>query len=81
MFLFNIKTYVRIANVDDALEIATVHVKTWQCAYRGQIPDAYLDSLSIEKRTERWKKQLKNPQKVCILLLLRQMVRLLDGVQ
>ncbi|MCC6457669.1 MAG: GNAT family N-acetyltransferase [Caldilineaceae bacterium] len=45
---------VRPAQIDDAPGIAAVHVKTWQSAYRGQMPDDYLDSLSIEKRAERW---------------------------
>jgi ribosomal protein S18 acetylase RimI-like enzyme len=46
---------IRPATVEDALAIATVHVKTWQVAYRGQIPDAFLDSMSIERRNERWR--------------------------
>lgn len=53
---------IRNAKVADASGIATVHVKTWQCAYRGQIPDSYLNGLSIEKRTETWKVQLENPK-------------------
>lgn len=59
--LLFMKIVIRLAKVEDAAAIALVHVKTWQCAYRGQIPDIYLDSLSIEKRTAGWKKQLKNP--------------------
>lgn len=44
----------------DAPQIAQIHVKTWQYAYKGQISDSYLDSLSIEKRTKGWKKQIQN---------------------
>lgn len=51
---------VRIAELKDAPQIAKIHVKTWQCAYRGQIPDVYLDSLSVEKRTKRWEEILSN---------------------
>lgn len=54
---------VRQAEVKDAQGIATVHVMTWQCAYRGHIPDTYLNNLSVDKRTESWKKQLENPLK------------------
>ena len=54
---------IRNAEVSDALGIATVHVKMWQQAYKGQIPDSYLRSLSIKKRTESWKKQLEKPAK------------------
>lgn len=51
---------IRRATVDDAAAIATIHVKTWQYAYQGQLPDSYLQSLSIERRTEGWKRQLEN---------------------
>lgn len=54
---------VREAKIHDAPHIAEVHVKTWQHAYKGQIPDSYLNSLSIEQRTEGWKKQLESPEK------------------
>ena len=51
---------VREATPKDAQRIAQIHVGTWQCAYRGQIPDSYLDNLSVEDRTKSWKKQLKD---------------------
>lgn len=54
---------VRLAQVEDAAQIAEVHVLTWQCVYKGQIPDSYLKSLSIEKRTKGWIEQLNNPKK------------------
>ena len=57
------KINIRPAEEKDAPHIADIHVKTWQYAYRGQVPDSYLDSLSIEKRTERWKENLQNPAK------------------
>lgn len=53
---------VRQAELKDANGIAKVHVKTWQCAYRGQIPDEHLDKLSVEKRTKFWDENLKNPR-------------------
>lgn len=31
-----------------------VHVRSWQVAYRGIVPDAILDGLSIESRVEFW---------------------------
>lgn len=52
------KVTVRPAAVDDALEIATLHIRTWQSAYRGQIPDEYLDALSVERRAEIWQNTL-----------------------
>lgn len=47
---------VREATVDDAEAIARVHVATWQYAYRGQMPDALLDGLSVERRLE-WRRR------------------------
>jgi GNAT superfamily N-acetyltransferase len=46
---------VRRAVVDDAHGIATVHVTTWQVAYRGIVPDEILDAMDIEQRAERWR--------------------------
>jgi len=43
---------LRPAEPRDALEVARVHIGTWQAAYRGLVPDEYLDSLKIEERTE-----------------------------
>jgi ribosomal protein S18 acetylase RimI-like enzyme len=49
---------IRPGKTDDARGLAVVHVKTWQFAYRGQIPDDYLDSMSVERRTARWQEIL-----------------------
>lgn len=49
---------VRIATVDDAVAVAAVHVRTWRHAYRGLLPDAYLDGLSVERRNEVWSRIL-----------------------
>lgn len=53
---------VRKAELKDAAGIAKVHVGTWQSAYKGQMPDSYLDSLSIEKRTDSWHDILSKPE-------------------
>lgn len=47
-------TQVRAATPEDAPAIAHVHVSTWQRAYRGVLPTAHLDTLSIPLRTEFW---------------------------
>ena len=49
---------VRAASVDDAEAVAAVHVRSWQGAYRGLIPDAYLDALSVRHRREIWSRIL-----------------------
>jgi RimJ/RimL family protein N-acetyltransferase len=46
----------------DAEALGAVHVRAWQAAYRGGLmPDDYLDSLSAEERTERWRTVLEQP--------------------
>lgn len=40
----------RLAHPSDARAIAEVHVRSWQSAYRGIVPDTYLDALSVERR-------------------------------
>ena len=45
---------VRPATVDDALEIARVHVASWRSAYKELLPGDFLDSLSEREYTERW---------------------------
>ncbi len=55
---------VRVATLDDAEAITRVHVATWQVAYRGQLPDAYLDDLTAEipRRTEWRRGVLRHPR-------------------
>ncbi len=49
---------VRPARPDDAAGIATAHVRSWQSAYRGIVPVAVLDSLSIDRRASWWRGEL-----------------------
>lgn len=49
---------VRRARVEDAGGIARVSVRGWQTAYRGLVPDGYLDALDVEERRERWRERL-----------------------
>jgi len=49
---------IRAATVDDAPGMARVHVDTWRAAYRGIVAAAFLDALSYEARTERWRENL-----------------------
>ncbi|HEX6799720.1 MAG TPA: GNAT family N-acetyltransferase [Ktedonobacterales bacterium] len=45
---------IRRAQSSDARGIAEVHVTAWRETYRGTVPDAYLDSLSVDEREARW---------------------------
>jgi GNAT superfamily N-acetyltransferase len=35
-----------------------VHVDGWRAAYRGEVPDAYLDALDVSDRGRRWRDRL-----------------------
>jgi ribosomal protein S18 acetylase RimI-like enzyme len=50
---------VRHARVQDAPAIGRVHVHAWQAAYRGQMPDDYLDGLRPEERAASWARGLR----------------------
>ncbi|MCE2433851.1 MAG: GNAT family N-acetyltransferase [Candidatus Latescibacteria bacterium] len=46
---------------DDARGLAEVHVRSWQAAYKGQVPDDFLDSLSVDRREKDWRQLLGSP--------------------
>jgi GNAT superfamily N-acetyltransferase len=52
------RVVVRAAVVEDAAAIGRVHVRAWQAAYRGQMPEAYLDGLHAEGRAAGWARGL-----------------------
>jgi GNAT superfamily N-acetyltransferase len=45
---------IRSAQPDDALDVARVHVRSWQTGYHGLLPAAYLDQLRPEERAQRY---------------------------
>lgn len=45
---------IRPAAPADAGPIAVVHVASWREAYRGIVPDEYLDGLDADARADRW---------------------------
>lgn len=51
---------IRRAIVEDAVDIAVVHVKSWQGAYRGLVDDAILDALDAGARAASWLDLLKS---------------------
>lgn len=58
---------VRRAAPVDATAIALVHVRAWQAAYRGLMPDDVLDRLSVDERALRWRDILSNPDGVVLV--------------
>ncbi len=47
---------VRQATVADADAVGLIHVRSWQAAYRGLMPDEFLDSLDVDSRVEEWRR-------------------------
>lgn len=51
---------IRPALVSDAAAIADVHVRSWQRAYAGIVPDEYLAGLDSAQRTPVWAENLRH---------------------
>jgi ribosomal protein S18 acetylase RimI-like enzyme len=49
--------------LDDADEVARVHVRVWQEAYTGLMPAAYLDGLDPHEFAESWRERLLAPRR------------------
>jgi L-amino acid N-acyltransferase YncA len=47
---------IRAGHIEDAEGIAFVHSTSWRHAYRGIVPQAYLDAMEPSKTVERWQK-------------------------
>ena len=52
---------IRDAEPKDARAIAEVHVASWQHAYRGLLPDGFLDRLSVDDRERSWRTTFADP--------------------
>jgi GNAT superfamily N-acetyltransferase len=57
-----IEPFVRPAIIDDAEGIAKVHVKSWQEAYIGLLPQHVLDRQSVPTRLRWWSSLLQEPR-------------------
>lgn len=53
---------VRPARLEDASQIAVIHVKSWQAAYRGLLPQEFLDRLDPAQRVSGWKRVLESAE-------------------
>lgn len=59
---------LRIADINDAEQIAKIHVLSWQATYRGYIPDSVLDNLSLESRQKQWTELINNGVSVLVIV-------------
>ena len=49
---------IRRSTLDDAAAIARVHALSWQTAYRGIVPDEFLDAIDVEVWAERHRRNM-----------------------
>ena len=61
---------LRDARPEDAAQVARVHVRSWQVAYRGLLADEYLDGLRAEDRAARYTFHLVGPDQPATTLAL-----------
>ena len=54
---------IRPAQPADAMDVARVHVRSWQAAYRNILPDDYLDQLRPEDRAAKYDFASRDPLK------------------
>lgn len=60
---------IRPATAADAAAIARVHVASWQTTYKGILPDAVLDGLSVERRAAFWGEALGQAERPGVILV------------
>ncbi len=60
---------IRKATIEDAAEIANVHVNSWREAYQGLLPSSFLDErpLLFKNKYEIWKKVTVNTKQVTLV--------------
>ena len=65
---------IRDAELRDARGIAEVHVRSWQAAYAGIVPDEDLAQLSVDQREQFWVQILSKGVRATIVLVNRDLV-------
>ena len=60
---------IRDGVIGDADQVAGVHVRSWQAAYRGLIAQEVLDGLSIPERADGWRRIISDPLPTSIGIL------------
>ncbi len=63
---------LRDAGADDAGRIAALHAASWRWAYRGILPDRYLDHECAAERARYWRERLSAPSPDGFVMLAEQ---------
>lgn len=53
---------IRLAQPEDAAVVARIHIDSWKIAYRGLVPDAFLDGMNYANREAAIKNAIANHQ-------------------
>jgi GNAT superfamily N-acetyltransferase len=56
----DLRATLRAAQVSDSRSIAQFHTRCWREAYRGLVPQDYLDRVDVDDRAVRWRDRLVN---------------------
>ena len=64
------KLILRPAEPDDAMGVASVHVRSWQIGYRNLLPDEYLDRLRPEDRAMHYDFENPDPRQPATIVAL-----------
>lgn len=59
---------VLLATAADASAIATLHAASWRAAYRGILPDTFLDRDVAENRQQHWEARMRAPLPTQVVL-------------
>jgi GNAT superfamily N-acetyltransferase len=59
---------VTAAAPDDADQIAALHTASWRAAYRGILPDGFLDDAAPTNRLHVWRERMREPAATQIVL-------------
>ncbi len=59
---------IRAATAGDADAMGALHVRAWQHAYRGVMPDEYLDGLEPAERAEMWRTRIARAELTPVLV-------------
>jgi ribosomal protein S18 acetylase RimI-like enzyme len=60
---------LRLATIEDAETIATIHVCAWRFAYEGIVPAQYLASLCVQERANLWQRVISEQHGSVLLAL------------
>jgi ribosomal protein S18 acetylase RimI-like enzyme len=53
---------IRTATVEDAAQIAAVHIASWREAYAGEVSEDYLANLDTQERADTWRRRIEDAE-------------------